>query len=222
MGHISEDRTKERVARKAWWPKWEQQLSEYINTCERLQKANRKHGKKYGLLQHIEEPKHPWETTNMNWVTGLFPGDKENSNACLVIVDKYSKSVSDRDPNFPSEFWTSLYDILGTNLAFYTAYHPQTDGLAERIIQTMEEILRRFCAYGMEYKDHEGYTYDWVTLLPEVQLAYNTSHHSTTGKSPSLVEKGWNSSLPVDHLKEKFSDYPPHSQGLPQHGEESL
>ncbi|MBW0508813.1 hypothetical protein O181_048528 [Austropuccinia psidii MF-1] len=26
----------------------------------------------------------------------------------------------------------------------------------------------------MEYKDHEGYTDDWVTLLPAVQLAYNT------------------------------------------------
>ncbi|MBW0488817.1 hypothetical protein O181_028532 [Austropuccinia psidii MF-1] len=50
MGHMSEDRTKERVASTAWWPKWEQELSEYISTCERCQKANRKHGKKYGLL----------------------------------------------------------------------------------------------------------------------------------------------------------------------------
>ncbi|MBW0584424.1 hypothetical protein O181_124139, partial [Austropuccinia psidii MF-1] len=45
MGHMSEDRTRERVASTAWWPKWEQELSEYINTCERCQKANRKHGK---------------------------------------------------------------------------------------------------------------------------------------------------------------------------------
>ncbi|MBW0486583.1 hypothetical protein O181_026298 [Austropuccinia psidii MF-1] len=68
----------------------------------------------------------------------------------------------------------------------------------------MEDILRRFCAYGMEYKDHEGYTNDWVTLLPAVQLAYNTSQHSTTGKSPSLVEKVWNPLLPVDHLKKNL------------------
>ncbi|MBW0461011.1 hypothetical protein O181_000726 [Austropuccinia psidii MF-1] len=80
--------------------------------------------------------------------------------------------------------------MLGTKLEFYTAYHPQTDGLAERMIQTMEEIIRRFCAYGMEYKKNEGYTHDWVTLLPSVQLAYRTSQHSTTEKSPSLVEKG--------------------------------
>ncbi|MBW0549867.1 hypothetical protein O181_089582 [Austropuccinia psidii MF-1] len=38
MGHMSEDRTKERVARTAWWPKLEQELGEYINTCERCQK----------------------------------------------------------------------------------------------------------------------------------------------------------------------------------------
>ncbi|MBW0501236.1 hypothetical protein O181_040951 [Austropuccinia psidii MF-1] len=198
MGHMSEDRTKERVASTAWWPKWEQELSEYINTCERCQKANRKHGKKYGLLQHIEEPKTPWGTINMDWVTGFVPGGKENYNACLIIVD------SDRDPKFTSEFWTNFYDMLGTKLAFSTAYHPQTDGLAERMIQTMEDILRRFCAYGMEYKDHEGYTHDWVTLLPAVQLAYNTSQHSTTGKTPALVERGWNPVLPVDHLKKNL------------------
>ncbi|MBW0524896.1 hypothetical protein O181_064611 [Austropuccinia psidii MF-1] len=215
MGHMSEDRTRERVASTAWWPKWEQELSEYINTCERFQKANRKHGKKYGLLQHIEEPKHPWETINMDWVTGPVPGGKENYNACLIIADRFSKRmrclrchkkdtamdtslllwnkiistcgvpkiiISDRDPKFTSEFRTNLYDMLGTKLAFSTAYHPQTDGLAERMSQKMEEILRRFCAYGMEYKDHEGYTHDWVTLLPDVKLSYNTSQHSTTGK----------------------------------------
>ncbi|MBW0534161.1 hypothetical protein O181_073876 [Austropuccinia psidii MF-1] len=93
MGHMREDRTKERVASRAWWPKSEQELSEYINTCARCQKANRKHGKKYGLLQHIEEPKHPWETINMDWVTGLVPGGKENYNASLIIVDRFSKSM---------------------------------------------------------------------------------------------------------------------------------
>ncbi|MBW0498899.1 hypothetical protein O181_038614 [Austropuccinia psidii MF-1] len=94
--------------------------------------------------------------------------------------------------------------MLGTKLDFSTAYHPQTDGLAERMIQTIEDIVRGFCAYGMKYKDHEGYTHEWVTLLPEVQLAYNTSQTSTTGNTPSLVEKGWNLLLPMDHLKKNI------------------
>ncbi|MBW0577532.1 hypothetical protein O181_117247 [Austropuccinia psidii MF-1] len=72
------------------------------------------------------------------------------------------------------------------------------------MIQTMEDMLRRFCAYGMEYKDHEGYTHDWVTLLPDVQLVYNTSQHSTTGKTPALVEKGWFPLFPEDHLKKNL------------------
>ncbi|MBW0510707.1 hypothetical protein O181_050422 [Austropuccinia psidii MF-1] len=234
MGHMSEDRTTERVASTALWHKWEKELSEYINTCERCQKANIKHGKKYELLQHIEEPKHPLETISMDWVTGLVPGGKENFNSHLIIVDGFMKSmrclpchkedtamdtallfwnniistcgvpkiiISDRDPKFTSGFWTNLYEKLGTPLAFSTAYHPQRDGLAERMIQTMEDILKGFCAYGMEYKDHEGYTHDWVTLLQAVRLAYNTRKHPTTGKTPPLVEKRWNPLLPVDHLK---------------------
>ncbi|MBW0503659.1 hypothetical protein O181_043374 [Austropuccinia psidii MF-1] len=112
--------------------------------------------------------------------------------------------ISDRDTKFTSEFWTNLYDMLGTKLAFSTAYHPPTDGVAKRMIQNMEAIVRRLCAYGMEYKDHEGYTHGWVPLLPEVQLAYNTCQNSTTGKSPSLVEKEWNPVLTVYHLKKNL------------------
>ncbi|MBW0479208.1 hypothetical protein O181_018923 [Austropuccinia psidii MF-1] len=94
--------------------------------------------------------------------------------------------------------------MLCTKLAFSTAYHPQTDDLPERMIHNMEYIIRRFCAYGMEYKDHQGYTHDWVSLLTAVQLSYNKSQNYTTGKSPSLVEKGWNPLLPVDHLKKNL------------------
>ncbi|MBW0466302.1 hypothetical protein O181_006017 [Austropuccinia psidii MF-1] len=49
--------------------------------------------------------------------------------------------ISDRNPKFTSEFLTNLYDMLGPRLAFSTAYHPQTDVLAERMIQTMEAII---------------------------------------------------------------------------------
>ncbi|MBW0542021.1 hypothetical protein O181_081736 [Austropuccinia psidii MF-1] len=112
--------------------------------------------------------------------------------------------MSDRDPEFTSEIWTNFYEMLGMKLAFFTAYHPQTDVLAGRMIQKIEDIIRGFCEYGMEYKDHEGYTHDGVTLLPPVQLAYNTSQHFTTGKSPSLVEKGWNPLFPVEPVKKSL------------------
>ncbi|MBW0487102.1 hypothetical protein O181_026817 [Austropuccinia psidii MF-1] len=62
--------------------------------------------------------------------------------------------ITDRDPKFTSEFWTNLYEVLGTKLAFSTAYHSQTEDLAEKMIQKMEYIIKQFCAYGMKYKDH--------------------------------------------------------------------
>ncbi|MBW0467073.1 hypothetical protein O181_006788 [Austropuccinia psidii MF-1] len=120
MGHMSEDRTKERVASTAWCPKWEQELSEYINNCERCLKANRNHGNKYGLLQHKHKPKHPWGTINMDWVTGLVPGGKENLNACLIIVDRFSKSMrclpchkEDTAMDTPLFFWNNIISTCG-------------------------------------------------------------------------------------------------------------
>jgi hypothetical protein len=87
-GHFSKDRTLNRVQAIAWWPKWRQDVSDY---CDRCQKANRSTGKKFGLLQHIEEPTSRWEVINMDFVTALPPGGKENYNAFLVVCDRFSK-----------------------------------------------------------------------------------------------------------------------------------
>ncbi|MBW0521487.1 hypothetical protein O181_061202 [Austropuccinia psidii MF-1] len=118
MGHMSEDKTKERVASTTWWPKWEQELSEYTKNCSRCHKANRKHEKKYGLLQHIEDPKHSGETINMDWVTG----GKENFNSCLVIADRFSKCVRFLPCHKETQLWIPpcYYGITS---------HPQVESL---------------------------------------------------------------------------------------------
>ncbi|MBW0581329.1 hypothetical protein O181_121044 [Austropuccinia psidii MF-1] len=45
--------------------------------------------------------------------------------------------ISERDPKFTSALWTNLHQLFGTKLSFSIAYHPQTDGLSERMIQTL-------------------------------------------------------------------------------------
>ncbi|MBW0542321.1 hypothetical protein O181_082036 [Austropuccinia psidii MF-1] len=77
-------------------------------------------------------------------------------------------------------------------LPFSKAYHPQTDGLAERMIQTLEDMVRIFCAYGLELKYCDGFTHDWCTLLPVLELAYKTYIHASTNQIPAIQEKGWN------------------------------
>ena len=62
-------------------------------------------------------------------------------------------------------------------------------------------MIRRFCADGLEVKDSYGFTHDWCTLIPALELTYKTSIHSSTGKTPAMLEKGWNPRLPSDTLK---------------------
>ncbi|MBW0508501.1 hypothetical protein O181_048216 [Austropuccinia psidii MF-1] len=72
----------------------------------------------------------------------------------------FKNIVSDREPKFTFALWTNLHRFFGTKLLFSTAYHPQTDGLAERLIQMLEDMIGRFCAYWLEFKDSDCFTND--------------------------------------------------------------
>ncbi|KAG8481233.1 hypothetical protein CXB51_025993 [Gossypium anomalum] len=60
----------------------------------------------------------------------------------IVRLHGISFVILDRDPRFTSRFWQKLQDALGTKLNFNTAFHPQTDGQSERVIQILEDMLR--------------------------------------------------------------------------------
>ncbi|MBW0546728.1 hypothetical protein O181_086443 [Austropuccinia psidii MF-1] len=77
------------------------------------------------------------------------------------------------------------------------------------MIQTLGEIIRRFCAYRLEFKNSDGFTHDWCTLIPALELAYKTLIHSSTGKNPSMLDKVWNPRLPYDTLKKYLVDINP-------------
>ncbi|MBW0552312.1 hypothetical protein O181_092027, partial [Austropuccinia psidii MF-1] len=240
-GHLFEDKTREKVKTCIWWPMWQKDVAEYCKTCDSCQKANKSTGKRLGNMIKIEEPSRPWEIFHMDWVSGLPPGGDRGCNACLVIVQRLSKTliflpchkdyqamdtalliwnrvvswtgiftniISDRDPKFTSALWTNLHQLFGTKLSFSTAYHPQTNSLAERMIQTLEDMVRRFCAYGLEFKYCDGLTHDWCTLLPALELAYKTSIHASTNQ-PAILEKGWNPKLPQDSLRKDLIEIHP-------------
>ncbi|GKB88640.1 putative reverse transcriptase domain-containing protein [Tanacetum coccineum] len=83
--------------------------------------------------------------------------------------------ISDHDSHFTSRFWQSMQKALGTRLDMSTAYHPQTNGQSERIIQTLEDILRA-CVL-----DFRG---SWDVHLPLVEFSYNNSYHSSVRCAP--------------------------------------
>ncbi|KAL4324432.1 hypothetical protein GQ457_11G024800 [Hibiscus cannabinus] len=83
--------------------------------------------------------------------------------------------ISDRDPKFTLNFWGSLHTTLGTQLDFSTAYHPQTDGQSERVIQILEDMLRGFVI------DYRG---SWEEFLPLAEFAYNNSYQASIKMAP--------------------------------------
>ncbi|MBW0512124.1 hypothetical protein O181_051839 [Austropuccinia psidii MF-1] len=121
----------------------------------------------------------------------------------------FTNIISDRDTKFNSELWTHLHQLFGTKLSFSTAYHPKTDGLAGRMIQTLEDMVRGVCAYGLECKDCDGFTHDWCTLLPALELAYKTSIHASTNQTAGMLEQEWNTKLPQDSLRKELIEIHP-------------
>ncbi|MBW0558505.1 hypothetical protein O181_098220 [Austropuccinia psidii MF-1] len=93
-------------------------------------------------------------------------------NGVVSWTGVFTKIMNDRDPKFTSELWKTLHQLFGKKLSFSTAYNPQIDGLAEIMIQDLEDMVRRVCAYGLEFKDCDGFTHVWCTLLPALELAY--------------------------------------------------
>ncbi|MBW0537839.1 hypothetical protein O181_077554 [Austropuccinia psidii MF-1] len=69
------------------------------------------------------------------------------------------------------------------------------------MIQNLEDIVRTFCAYGLEFKVCNGFTHYLCTLLPALELEYKTSIYSSTNQTQDFLEKGWNSRLPQDSLR---------------------
>ncbi|GJZ41116.1 putative reverse transcriptase domain-containing protein [Tanacetum coccineum] len=94
------------------------------------------------------------------------------------IVARHGVPVSiiyDRDARFTSRLWQTFQKALGTRLDMITAYHPQTDGHSERIIQTLEDMLRA-CVI-----DFGG---SWDVHLQLAEFSYNNSYHTSIRCAP--------------------------------------
>ncbi|MBW0556836.1 hypothetical protein O181_096551 [Austropuccinia psidii MF-1] len=121
----------------------------------------------------------------------------------------FTNIISDRDPKFTSALCSNLHQLFGTKLSFSTAYHPHIDDLSERIIQTLEDMVGQFCAYGLEFKDCDGFTHDWCTIKPALELAYKKSINASTNQTPTILEKGWNPKLPQHSLRKDLVEIHP-------------
>ncbi|MBW0532512.1 hypothetical protein O181_072227 [Austropuccinia psidii MF-1] len=80
----------------------------------------------------------------MDWVTGLVPGGKENYNSCLIIVDRFSKSM--RFLPCPKEETAMDTALLFWNNIISTCGVPRII-ISDRNLKFTSEFWKRFMKF---------------------------------------------------------------------------
>ncbi|MBW0512825.1 hypothetical protein O181_052540 [Austropuccinia psidii MF-1] len=96
-------------------------------------------------------------------------------NTFISHTGLFQNIISDGDPKFTAAFFTNLHELFTEKLSFQRSYHLQAYGLAEKIIQALEDMVRIFCSDCLELKDSDGFSKDWCGLIPALELAYKQS-----------------------------------------------
>ena len=96
---------------------------------------------------------------------------------------------SDQGRNFESRLMQEVLERLRVSKTRTTPLHPQSDGMVECYVKTIEEHLRKVVS------THQR---DWDERLPIFLLAYRASTHETTGVTPANMGFGRVLRLPCD------------------------
>ena len=96
---------------------------------------------------------------------------------------------TDQGSNFQSTLFNEVCGLLDIEKSRTTPYHPQSDGLVERMNRTIEAMLSMFVSPGQS---------DWDEILPYIMMAYRSAVQDTTGYSPNLMMLGREVELPLD------------------------
>ncbi|KAL4309920.1 hypothetical protein GQ457_01G022410 [Hibiscus cannabinus] len=100
--------------------------------------------------------------------------------------------ISDHDPRFASRFGKSLQNALGTQVKLSSAFHPQTDGQFEQVIQILEHMLR---SYVIEFAGSREKS------IPLVEFAYNNTYQASIRMEPYEALHGKKCRTPLCWLK---------------------
>lgn len=97
--------------------------------------------------------------------------------------------LTDNGSNFTAEVVHRMYKTLGVLISHSTPYHPETNGLVERLNRTLKTMIAMYVREDQR---------DWDTYLPFLAFAYRSSTQESLGVSPFEALYGRPARLPAD------------------------
>ncbi|XP_070019369.1 uncharacterized protein [Nicotiana sylvestris] len=98
--------------------------------------------------------------------------------------------ILDRGAQFTTNIWKKFQQGLGTQVNLSTTFHPQTDGQAERTIQTLEDMLR-VCVLDFKGPDLVHQAMEKVKIIKEqlktAQNRQKSYSNKVVGDSSAIV-----------------------------------
>ncbi|KAH0691243.1 hypothetical protein KY285_018431 [Solanum tuberosum] len=113
-----------------WWNDMKKGIAEFVAKCPNCQQVKVEHQRPGGLAQNIELPEWKWEMINMDFITD-YP---------------FNRGLCQKG--------------LGSKVNLSTVFHPQTDGQAERTIQTLEDMFIRRYVEGIYHSSIQMAPYE--------------------------------------------------------------
>lgn len=210
-GHMGFERTYRAILARFYWPKMKAYIFDYCTACDVCQRFKVKNSKNVWPLVSIKVNKPwdligldfagPLKQTprgNRHFILGIdycsklimakavVDGTAETTISFVRedIINKHGTPVailSDQGRNFEAKDFDAFCLKYGIKKIRTTSYHPQCNGLAERSIRTIKQMLAAFVN-----EKHD----DWDLKLGEVVFAYNNTVQSSTGFAPNQVIYG--------------------------------
>jgi hypothetical protein len=215
-GHLGTDAMYYKIIERYYWDQMYRDIRNYVNSCETCQKRGK--SKRKEPLHPIQVGRAferigidlvgPLPITNQNnryiivatdyltrWPEAKAVPDAGAETLAKFIFEEIicrhgvpKMILSDNGKNFISETVRILCEKFLIKHIFSSPYHPQTNGMVERLNRTL-------CNSLAKVKEKEE---DWDIHIPAVLFAYRTKRHATTGYTPFQLVYGRQAILPIE------------------------
>ena len=219
-GHQGVNRTHQRLRRSFYWRGMYKSVQEFVASCVDCEtgKGNpRLNAPSPGNIQarypfqcvamdHIPSLPESYKgnTELLIWVcmfTGFVTVKATPNRLARTIAEAYEEAVyrrfgaselirHDREPGFMSKAFEEFNRMMGQRQRATLAYHPQANGIAERMVQT---IVRSIKMYVSDAEQR-----DWDDYAERLCLTLNNSYDRVRRETPFYLVHGWDPRTTVE------------------------